>query len=117
MVRLKNAILINGVTALCLNHLDTIGKVGLLYGKIRVCTSYVYKSHGYKKEITYVPVDGENCTPVYQDFIDGWDTSGCTTYDALPSNAKDFIQFIEEYTGVPVKYIGVGPDEEDTIVR
>lgn len=117
LVRLKNAILINGVTALCLNHLDTIGKVGSLYGKIRVCTSYVYKSHGYKKEITYVPVDGENCTPVYQDFIDGWDTSGCTTYDALPSNAKDFIQFIEEYTGVPVKYIGVGPDEKDTIVR
>ena len=116
LVRLKNAVMIDGVTALCLNHLDTIGKVGMQVGYIDVCTSYFYIYKGENKEIDYVPVHSEACTPIYHRFEGGWDTSGCKTYDDLPEKAKEFIKFIEDYTEVPVKFIGVGPDEKDTIV-
>lgn len=117
LVRLKNAIIIDGVTALCLNHLDTIGKVGMETGHIKVCISYLYKYNGESKEITYVPVHSEACSPIYHEFTGGWDTTGCKTYDELPEKAKEFISFIENYVGIPVKFIGIGPDERDTIVR
>lgn len=117
LVRLKNAITINSVTALCLNHLDTIGKVGMQFGEIKVCTSYMYYYKGEHKEITYVPVHADACSPIYTTFKGGWNTDGCKSYDDLPKKAKEFIRFIEEYTGIPVKFIGIGPDEKDTIVR
>ncbi len=117
LVRLKNAITINGVTALCLNHLDTIGKIGLELGYINVCTSYFYVYNGTNTEITYVPVHAEACTPVYTTFLGGWDLSNCKTFADLPENAMNFINFIEHYTGIPVKFIGIGPDEKDTLIR
>lgn len=117
LVRLKNAVMIDGVTALCLNHLDTIGKVGLEVGYIDVCTSYFYNYKNTSKEIDYVPVHSEACTPIYHRFKGGWDTTGCKTYDDLPKKAKEYIEFIEDYVGVPIKFIGIGPDEKDTIIR
>ena len=117
LVRLKNATAINGVTALCLNHLDTLGKVGTEIGYIKVCTSYNYNYKGIYDEITYVPVNADACQPIYETFEGGWDTTGCKSYDDLPEKAKEFINFIEEYTGIPVKFIGIGPDEKDTIIR
>ena len=117
LVRLKNAITINGVTALCLNHLDTIGKVGLQVGYINVCTSYFYTYKGENRNIDYVPVHSESCNPIYHRFEGGWDTTGCKTYEDLPKKAKEFIKFIEDYVEVPVKFIGIGPDDKDSIVR
>lgn len=118
LVRLKNAAVMNGVTAFCLNHLDTIGKVGKELGGISVCTAYNYSPRsGEQKAIEYVPVDGQNCTPIYKTFDGGWDTTGCEKYEDLPKKAREFIEFIEEYTGIPVKIIGIGADEKDTIIR
>ena len=117
MVRLKNAVIIDGVTALCLNHLDTIGKVGLQVGYIDVCTSYFNIYKGENREIDYVPVHSEACKPIYHRFEGGWDTTGCKTYDDLPEKAKAYVKFIEDYVEVPIKFIGIGPDEKDTIVK
>ena len=33
----------------------------------------------------------------------------------LPDNARRYLDFIEEGVGVPILYIGVGPDREQTI--
>lgn len=117
LVRVKNAVMINGVTALCLNHLDTIGKIGMETGQIKVCTEYYYRYKGDNTIISYVPVHTGACTPLYITFDGGWDTTGCKTYADLPKNAKNFINFIESYVGVPVKFIGIGPDEKNTIVK
>ena len=109
LVMIKNARYINGLTSLCVNHMDTIGKLP----EIKVCVGYEY--HG--KEISYVPIDRENCTPIYKTFEGNWNTDSATTYEELPQNAKDYIEFIEDYTGVNVKYIGVGADEKRTIIK
>ena len=48
----------------------------------------------------------------------GWDiSSDLRDYEKLPNLAKEFIKIIEDVSGVPVKYIGVGPKNEDLIVR
>lgn len=109
LVMIKNARYINGLTSLCINHMDTIGKLP----EIKVCVGYNYNG----KEINYVPIDRENCTPIYKTFEGNWNTDNATTYEELPQKAKDYIEFIENYTGIKVKYIGVGADEKRTIIK
>lgn len=107
-----------GYTDICLNHLDTIGLIGNKLGYIKVCTSYTYQG----KETTTFPTDinvtGEIPTPNYETFEGGWEIpKGCKKYKDLPYRARKFVRFIEKFTGVPVTYIGIGPNNEDTIVR
>ncbi len=109
LVLIKNARFLNGVTGLCLNHIDTIGRLGA----IKVCTQYEYNG----ETIEYVPFDLENCKPIYQTFK-GWEiTRTPKRYEDLPINARRYIEFIEEYACVKVKYIGIGPAEEQTIIK
>lgn len=109
LVMIKHTKNTSGLTSLCVNHLDTMGKAD----KINVCVGYQYKG----ETIKHVPLDKENCEPIYQELKGGWSTEGATTFEELPKEAQDYIRFIEEYTGVPVKYIGVGADEKRTIIK
>lgn len=109
LVMVKHTKNTSGLTSLCVNHLDTIGKLD----KINVCVGYQYKG----ETIKHVPIDKENCEPVYQELKGGWNTEGATTFEELPKEAQDYIHFIEDYTGVPVRYIGVGADEKRTIIK
>lgn len=113
LVRAQNAVMVNSISCWCVNHIDTIGKIGTEFGSIKVCTSYKYKG----KEIDYVPIDSQKAKPVYKEFKGGWDTTGCKNYEDLPVNARNYIAFIEQYTGVPVKYIGIGPADTDVIIK
>ena len=49
----------------------------------------------------------------------GWKspTTKLTKWDDLPVNARKYIEFIEEFVGVPIRYIGTGPGREDMIDR
>lgn len=118
LVRLKNAVIQDGITELCLMHMDDLGKIGWKLGEIKVCTSYLYnQSNSWPITIDYVPIDSENCEPIYKSFKGGWDTSECNDYDSLPQPAKNFIEFIEEYLAIPVMYIGIGQDIHDIIIK
>ena len=56
--------------------------------------------------------------PQYQT-LPGWksDISAIRDFDALPAAAKNYLDFIEKQTGVPVALIGVGPNRAEIIVR
>ena len=49
----------------------------------------------------------------------GWlqPTTGAKTYAELPSNARNYIEFIEDFVGVKIRYIGTGPARESMITR
>ena len=113
LVRAKNAVHVNSITQWCVNHVDTLGKIGELFGFVKVCIGYEYRG----KVIDYVPIDSEKAEPVYTELKGGWDTTGCKNYDELPENAKSYIEFIEKFTGVPVKTIGIGPADTDVITK
>ena len=113
LVRAKNAVHVNSISEWCINHLDTIGKIGQIFGSVKICVGYEYMG----KVINYVPIDSENVTPIYTEINGGWDTNGCRTYEELPNKARKYIEFIEEYTGVPVKTIGIGPADTDIIIK
>ena len=112
-VALNYACMINGLTGLCVNHLDTIGK----FDKIKMCIAYEYK--GKKTTDFTTNIDFlSNCTPVYEEFEGNFgDISKCRKFEDLPINARKYINRIEELTDTPVKFIGVGAGREEIIVR
>ncbi len=113
IVALNYAIRINGLTAIAMNHLDTVGKLD----KIKICVAYEYK--GKKTEFFRTNMDFlKNSKPVYEEFEGNFgDISKCKTFDELPDKAKAFVNRIEELTDTPIKFIGTGAARENIIVR
>ena len=117
-VILRSAKYTCGIDYLCINHLDTLGEIGLRVGGVKICTSYIYQH----KSINYFPDDieltGEIPTPCYHTIEGGWKIdNSCKAYENLPQKARDFIKMVEEVSGIPVKYIGIGPGNDDLIIR
>ena len=113
LVALQYAIDLNGINYLNINHLDTIGK----FDKFKVCIAYLVNG----KETKNFSTNEEflkNATPIYKEFDGNFgDISNCRKYEDLPTNAKKYIEFIEDYTNCKVKLIGVGADREEIIIR
>lgn len=110
---LKYAAQINGLTALAVNHLDTIGKLD----EIKLCIGYNYKGEIIDTFTTNEDIC-KKLVPIYETFEGNFgDISKYKDYDELPAKAKKYIDSIEDFTKVKVKYIGVGPGREEMIVR
>lgn len=113
LVALNYSIMLNGITGLAINHVDTIGKLE----KIKLCVAYEYNG----EVIDYFRTNVEflkNAKPVYEEFEGNFgDISKCKTFDELPDNAKKFILRIEEITDTKVSFIGTGPGRDEIIVR
>ena len=112
LVALKYAAMINGLTGLAINHVDTIGKLD----KIKLCVGY--KING--KVTMDFSTDEEylkNCEPVYEEFDGNFgDISNCRTREELPEKAQIYLNRIEELVKVPIKFIGTGAGRESMIV-
>jgi len=108
--QLKYAIMINGVTELCIMKADVLG----IFEQIDVCTHY--RING--ETIDYFPydTDGLQIEPVYQSFP-GWkkDLTGLGNYEDSPQELKSYIQFLEQALEVPVHVVSVGPDRQQTL--
>ncbi len=111
LVALKYSIMINGVTQLIMMKSDVMND----FDTIRVATAYDIGGER-TTEFPYTITDG--LKPVYTDFP-GWkcDLRNCCSYDEFPPAFKQYVDFIERETGVPVKIISVGPDRGETIER
>ena len=112
LVALKYAVMVNGLTGLAINHVDTIGKLD----KIQLCVAYEnngVKSMRYSTNADYIA----NCTPVYEEFEGNFgDISNCKTREELPEKAQKYLNRIEELVGCPIKFIGIGAGREDMII-
>lgn len=113
LVTLKYAKRVNGLTALSVNHLDTIGK----FDKIQVCVAYDCDgtvTEDFSTNLEFLA----SAKPVYKEFDGNFgNMDSCEAFEELPENAKAYIRFIEEYIGIPVKFIGTGAEREAMIVR
>ena len=109
---LKRAMIINGISGLCLTKLD------VLDGLAEVQMGVGYKLNG--RVVDILPMDPDEiaaCEPIYEVFP-GWTqtTFGVTAYDQLPEAARNYLRRVEEVVGVPIAMISTGPDREHTIV-
>jgi len=109
----RTAVELSGISELCLTKLDVLSGLD----EIQVCLGY--KLNG--KDVRYADVDSyglDEVKLVYKKMT-GWqeDISQARSFDELPKNAQEYVQMIEAAAGVPVKWIGVGPEREATIRR
>jgi adenylosuccinate synthase len=109
----KTAAELSGVSELCLTKLDVLSGLE----DVQVCVGY--KLDG--KPVRYPDVDAYglgNVECVFQP-VKGWkeDISRVRSFEELPINAQGYVKTIEDAVGVPVKWVGVGPEREATIRR
>ncbi|MBK1791372.1 adenylosuccinate synthase [Persicirhabdus sediminis] len=110
-VLVRFACMVNGVTDLAVTILDGLDD----REDIDICVAY--EIDGERHE--FPPANREawdRAVPIYET-VKGWqaDTTQCRTFDELPANAQAYLNRIGELCGAPVKYVGVGPDREQTI--
>ena len=112
LVALRYAVMVNGITGLAINHVDTIGKLD----KIKLCVGY--KKDGkvsmqFSTDIDYI----SECEPVYEEFEGNFgDISNIKNREHLPENEKKYLNSIEEIVKVPIKFIGTGAGRDSMIV-
>ncbi|OAG26736.1 adenylosuccinate synthase [Thermodesulfatator autotrophicus] len=111
-VVLKEAVRLNGLSSLTITKLDVLSGLDPL----KVCVAYEYDG----KRLENIPGNIKvfsNLKPIYEE-LPGWqeDISGIKKLEDLPENCKNYLKFIEEFTGVPVNIVSVGPSRDQTIV-
>ena len=110
LVALKYAIMINGVTDLVMMKGDVLDG----FETIKVCTAYTKDG----VTVTDMPYDTAGWEPVYEE-VPGWHTplTEVRTEAQFPRAFADYIAYIEQATGTPIRIVSVGPDREATIIR
>ena len=111
VVKFSNSI--NWYDAINLTKLDILDD----FDEVKVATEYTYQ--GEKLASFPANLDVLEKMEVKYETLPGWKskTVGLSKYEDLPENARKYIEYIEKFVGVRVKYIGTGPARESMIVR
>ena len=110
-VMLRQSVRLNSLTDIFLTKLDVLDAEPV----VKVCVAYEIDG----ERVTHMPYhqsDLHKAVPVYEE-LPGWQTdlSGCTTLEELPAAARDYVLFLAEQGGVPISYVGVGPERKQTV--
>jgi adenylosuccinate synthase len=110
-VMLRQAVRLSSLTEVALTKLDVLDTLDT----VRVCVAY--EADG--ERFTFPPYHQSTLhkvTPVYED-LPGWrtDLSGFHDVDDLPGAARDYVAFLADQVGVPIRVVGVGPGREQFV--
>ncbi len=107
---LNYAIMVDGVTQMAMTKADVLND----FDTLKMATSYTIDGQESKQ----LPFDlsGYEVQPNYESFA-GWKQNfgAASHFDQLPSELKDYIRFIEQYTQVPIPFLSSGPGREELI--
>ncbi|MEY3048936.1 MAG: hypothetical protein RL365_974 [Bacteroidota bacterium] len=112
LVQLKYAIMINGVTELCMMKADVLG----IFDQIMICEGYEING----ETITEFPYDVRDLeiNPILTQ-MEGWktDLTQLTSYDDAPEALKTYVNYLEKQLEVPIRMVSVGPDRAQTLLK
>ena len=117
LVVAEHAARLCGFTSWAITKLDVLND----YDTVRVCIGYEIDGK-VEKHFPASLAKLERAKPVYRDFP-GWkswkDSEEMVKggYGGLPENMRKYIEFIEEYTGIPADIVSIGPKRSETIDR
>ena len=111
LVALRFACMINGVTKLVMTKADILDGLD----ELKVCTGY--NINGEEKQIVPFQMSRLKIDPVYKSFP-GWkqDISNLGSFANIPGQMRTYIDYLDDYLKVPVKYISNGPGREQILV-
>src|SRR4051794_15644438 len=112
LVALRYATRLNRLSALAITKLDVLSGLDPL----RVAVRYRGTEGAVFEEFPYHQSILHTAAPEYEE-LPGWegDISGCRSEADLPSQARDYLAAISDYTGVPISLVGVGPGRDEVI--
>jgi adenylosuccinate synthase len=103
---------VNGFDSLIITKLDVLDELE----RIPVCVAYEVDG----QVIRQMPASTrkmEAIGPVFE-YLPGWQTStrNATSLSSLPPQAKRYLQFLEEQTGIEVGSVSIGPERNETMI-
>jgi adenylosuccinate synthase len=113
LVMIKHATRLNTCTDLAVTKLDVLSPLK----ELKVCVAYEGDDGKRYDHVPYHQSVIHKVRPVYETFP-GWGTEieAASRLEHLPPEARDYVQFIQDFTGVHVSFVGVGPARDQTIV-
>ncbi len=115
LVLLKYAADLNGTTELFLTKLDILSGIE----QLSYCTEYSVDMKTFKD----LSLPGgasalDQCKPIYQT-LPGWseDVRNIRQWKKLPKQAQAYLKIIEDYCGIPIGAVSVGPERSAVIFR
>lgn len=130
---MKHSNLINGYDSLNLTKLDVLDdleeiRIGIKYvveGKELPGFPGKYKLplrlRSHFETLLFFEANLEILDKVQVQYVTfpGWKSSiaSITSYKDLPQNCKEYVEYIERFLKVPVRWIGVGPERESMITK
>jgi adenylosuccinate synthase len=112
---LRHAARTSGFTGLAVNHVDTLAGLE----EVKVATAY--RLDGDRVET--VPATTERWADCEAEFraFEGWPDAEWPAivekgYDAIPENARRYLEFVAEEVGADIYVVGVGPGRDETVV-
>ena len=112
LVATRYGVEIQGATTIALTKLDILSYMD----KIPVCTHY--ELDGQQTEEFPFPVCLQDAKPVIE-YVDGWkcDISKVRSWDELPENARNYVEYVERAIGCHIGYVSVGAERDSLIIR
>jgi len=112
LVALRYSARLNSMTALAVTKLDVLSGVD----RVRVCIRYRGTEGAEFEDFPYHQTVLHHASAEYAE-LPGWgeDVSECRDESELPTAARDYLQFIAEFVGVPIALIGVGPGRDQVV--
>lgn len=110
-VMMRYARRVNSLSELAIAKLDVLDQLE----EIRVCVAYEQDGERIE-DFPYHQTVLHKVKPVYET-LPGWktDLTSVTDKSELPSEAVDYLRFVEEQCGVPISYVGVGPGRKQVL--
>jgi adenylosuccinate synthase len=112
LVALRYAVRLNRMNSLAITKLDVLNGLGPL----RLAVRYRSREGAVLDTFPYHQSILHSATPEYE-VLPGFDTDlgACRKESDLPTEARDYLGFISEFVGVPVRLVGVGPDRDQAV--
>ncbi|MBI3803468.1 MAG: adenylosuccinate synthase [Nitrospirae bacterium] len=112
VVSVRYAVRVNALTSLAITKLDVLDGIP----EIQICVGYDFEGKVYREMPSSLRVL-EKCTPIYERFL-GWSepTTGTTSYNRLPKNAKIYLEALSEKVGCRIDLVSTSSKRGETIV-
>jgi adenylosuccinate synthase len=109
LVALRHAARLNGLTELVMTKADVLRGLDC----VRVCVAYEVDGQRTQRADARRLADAR---PIYED-LPGFedDLSSCRAMTSLPATVRRLVELVETHAGVPVKWLGVGPERQQSV--
>ena len=110
-VMLRHAVRLNSLSELAITKLDVLD----VFDEVKVCVAYDVDGVRHDSLPDNQSVL-HKATPIYETFP-GWgsNTSESTEPGHLPDRVREYISFLEQQVGVPIRLLGVGPGRDQYV--